>query len=157
MCFVGVNDMNANDKELLDKGIALLVLRYIAIPVNAIALTLALFQTNYNLLYIMVLIGIAPLIIYLHSYAYGKYTSIYVDGYSRDVAKGNLLYKIVNELALLENFNIAVFLSGIALLLIGGIVFGLFNTGLFVVKLGVMCLLASVMWTSGLNLWRLLR
>lgn len=152
MCFVGVLDMEVDYKELIGKGIALLVLRYIVIPANAIALTLALFQGNYNLPYIMVLIGVAPLFIYLYSYAFSKYTTIYIDGYSRDIAKDNLLYKIVNKLTALKHFNVTVLFSGIALLLVGGIVFGLFDTRLVIVKLGVMCLLTSAMWTIGLNL-----
>lgn len=144
--------MNTDDIDLLSKGIAVLIISYIAIPTDAVALTIALFQGTYDLPCIMILIGMAPLLIYSCSYAFDKYSIVYVDGYSKSTAKEHKVYKLVNELTDIRYVNVVVLVSGLVLLLIGGLVFGFFHAGLFIVKLAVTCLLVSTMWTIGLNL-----
>lgn len=148
--------MNADDKDLLGKCIAVLVLRYLSIPADAIALILALFQGTYNLHYIMVLIGVAPMFIYLYSYALDRYSTVYIDGYDRDTAKEHKVYNLITDLESYKHFTVIALFGGAALLIIGGIVFGLFHVGLFIVELALMCLLTCAMWTIGLNLCRIL-
>lgn len=148
--------MNTDDKDLLGKCIAVLVLRYIAIPADAIALILALFQGTYNLYYIMVLIGVAPMFIYLYYYALDRYSTVYIDGYARDIAKEHKVYKLITDCESYKHFSVIALFGGAALLIIGGIVFGLFHVGLLIVELALMCLLTYAMWTIGLNLCRVL-
>ena len=148
--------MNTDDKDLMGKGIAVLVLRYITIPADAIALTLALFQGTYDLHYIMVLIGIAPLFIYLYSYALGKYSSALIHYYDRDTAKQHKVYKLITDWESYKHFSSIALFGGAALLIVGGIVFGFFHVGLFIVELALMCLLTGAMWVIGLNLGRIL-
>lgn len=148
--------MNTDDKDLMGKGIAVLVLRYITIPADAIALILALFQGTYDLHYIMVLIGVAPMFIYLYSYALDSYSTVYIDGYDRDTAKEHKVYKLVTDWESYKHFSVIALFGGAALLIFGGIVFGLFHVGLFIVELALMCLLTCAMWTIGLNLCRIL-
>lgn len=144
--------MNTDDKDLLGKCIAVLVLRYISIPADAIALILALFQGNYDLYYIMILIGMAPLFIYLYSYALGKYSSVLIHYYDRDVAKQHKVYKLLTDCESYKHFSSIALFGGAALLIVGGIIFGFFHVGLFMIELAVMCLLTGAMWVIGLNL-----